>query len=199
MERNERYEDRYGTWEASQRTRGEAAVRRGAGGVGTPLAAPQPRMGSPEGKDHGAGMVAMGRGAGRAAALLGAPPPGVGMRNGQDYDGAHGGIVWSRGSTLPPGPTTTCPLAPLQPGRIRPLTMAQTYAVATGLPPDNDDVWQTQLSKQHKQLARKAPPPFVPAKDLPVEARRLIFSRRTDSWASPKPDQEFTAAINDCL
>jgi hypothetical protein len=36
-------------------------------------------------------------------------------------------------------------------------------------------------------------------KDLPLKARRLIFSCWTDAWASLKPDQEFMAAINNCL
>jgi hypothetical protein len=40
---------------------------------------------------------------------------------------------------------------------------------------------------------------FVPAKDLPLEARCLIFSRHVRASASPKPDQEHLAAINNCL
>jgi hypothetical protein len=147
MERNERYKDRYGTLEASQRTRGEVAVGRGVGGVGTPLAAPQPRMGSPDGKDNGAGKAVTGRGAGRVAPLLGAPPPGVGMGNGHNHNGAHRGTVQSRGSTILPRPTMTHLLAPLQLSRIHPLTMAQTYTVAAHLAPDNDNAWHTLLSK----------------------------------------------------
>jgi hypothetical protein len=40
---------------------------------------------------------------------------------------------------------------------------------------------------------------FVPAKDLPLEARCLIFSRHIRASASPKPDQELIAAINNYL
>jgi hypothetical protein len=63
----------------------------------------------------------------------------------------------------------------------------------------NNNEWQTQLSKQQKRQAKKPTTTFVPAKDLPLEARRLIFSWSARARASPKPDQELMAAINNCL
>jgi hypothetical protein len=40
---------------------------------------------------------------------------------------------------------------------------------------------------------------FILAKDLPLEARCLIFSRYVGAYALPKPNQKLMAAINNCL
>jgi hypothetical protein len=71
--------------------------------------------------------------------------------------------------------------------------------VATCLPKPDPTIWQTYTSKQQKKQAQRAASPFTPAKNLHVEARWLVFTRWPDAKVSPKPNQEFMAAINNCL
>jgi hypothetical protein len=198
-EKNAQYEERYGSLAAGPQNRGEAAKEWGAGGAAPPLAAPPPRMGSEGVEDQDMGMAAMERGAGRAAPLLGAPQPSVGIDNKQDQRGARSNISEDKGNARPAKPVAAHPPTAPQPQEVRPLTMAQTYAAATRLSLTNNDEWQTQLSKHQKCQAKKPATFFVPAKNLPLEARCLIFSRRVGASASPKPDQELMAAINNCL
>jgi hypothetical protein len=108
----------------------------GAGGAASPLAAPQPRMGSGGEEVQNTGMAVMGRGVGGAASPLGAPQPSVGLEDKWDQRGARGNALEGKEGTRP-----------LQPREIYPLTMAQTYAVATRLSLANNNEWQTQLSK----------------------------------------------------
>jgi hypothetical protein len=198
-EKSAQYEERYGSLAAGPQNRGDAVKERGAGGAAPPPAAPQPRIGSEGAEDQDMGIAATVRGAGRAAPLLGAPQPSVGMENKRDQRGARSNISEDKGNTHPAKPVAARPPTDPPPQEVLPLTTAQTYAAATPLSLTNNDDWQTQLSKHQKCQAKKPATIFVPAKDLPLEARRLIFSRRVGASASPKPDQELTAAINNCL
>jgi hypothetical protein len=100
----------------------------------------------------------------------------------------------------PPQPSTTIPSKPKVATK---LTAAQSYATATNLhlppPPPPPPVWKVHQSKQQKKQKQHEESPFAPAKNLPVEAHHIIFSRDPSIKASPKPDQEFMAAINNCL
>jgi hypothetical protein len=60
-------------------------------------------------------------------------------------------------------------------------------------------VWKIHQSKHQKKQKQHEESPFAPAKNLPMEARCIVFSRDPAIKASPKPDQEFMAAINNCL
>jgi hypothetical protein len=96
-------------------------------------------------------------------------------------------------------PAITAP-PPLQPSTAVPskpkvatkLTAAQSYATATSLhlppPPPPPPVWKVYQSKQQKKQKQREESPFTPAKNLPMQARRIIFSRDPSIKASPKLD-----------
>jgi hypothetical protein len=83
-------------------------------------------------------------------------------------------------------PTTIAPSLP-QPSNTTPckpkvatqLTAAQSYTVATSLylppPPPPPPVWKTHQSKHQKKQKQHVENPFAPAKNLPVEACRIVF------------------------
>jgi hypothetical protein len=100
----------------------------------------------------------------------------------------------------PPQPSTAIPSKPKV--AIK-LTVAQSYAMATSLylppPPPPPPMWKVHQLKQQKKQKQHEESPFAPAKSLPIEARRIVFSRDPSIKASPKLDQEFMAAINNCL
>jgi hypothetical protein len=156
-------------------------------------------MGSGGEEAQNMGIAVMERWAARAAPLLGAPQPSIGLENKWDQRGTHGHTLEDNGYAHPAKPIAAYPAVALQPYEVRLLTMAQTYAAATRLSLTNNEEWHTKLSKHQKCHAKKPATAFIPAKNLPLEARCLIFSWHARASALPKPDQILMAAINNCL
>jgi hypothetical protein len=60
-------------------------------------------------------------------------------------------------------------------------------------------MWKIYQLKYQKKQKQHEESPFAPTKNLPVEAHCILFSRDPATKASTKPDQEFTATINNYL
>jgi hypothetical protein len=60
-------------------------------------------------------------------------------------------------------------------------------------------MWKTHQSKHQKKQKQHEESPFAHTKNLPVEACHIVFLQDPATKASPKPDQEFMAAIDNCL
>jgi hypothetical protein len=75
--------------------------------------------------------------------------------------------------------------------------MATSLYLPPPLPPQ--PVWKIHQSKHQKKQKQGEESPFTPTKNLPVEACHIVFLRDPAIKASPKLDQEFIVAINNCL
>ncbi|KAI5808371.1 hypothetical protein BZA77DRAFT_362538 [Pyronema omphalodes] len=84
------------------------------------------------------------------------------------------------------------PANTIQPNIGKPLAKGQSYAEAS-------KTNGRQVSKQHKRLITKQPTIFTPARNLRLEDRSLIFTRREGVKPTHKAAQEMMAAINNCL
>jgi hypothetical protein len=137
------------------------------------------------------GEAAQGRGAGGTASPPVAPQPRKGLQ--ESVFATRGTAATGRGAD-----GAAPPLEAPQPGIGKQKGPAMlSYAAVVRPASDDDGEWQTSHSKKQKSQAKQlAKQSFVPAKDLPLEVRCLIFTRRADARATPKPINKITAAVN---